>query len=703
VLGIGWAGARVANAALPATFSPNAFLQIGSDGSIVLFSKNPDIGQGEKTSLPQIVAEELDVDWRKVEVRQGALDLRFGSQFAGGSTAVKSNYAALRKAGAAARAMLIEAAARQWNVPLNACRAELGVVIRSDGKRLSYGELAAAAAALAVPDDPPLKHPKQFSLIGKALMGVDTPAIVRGQAQYGLDARTEGMLVAVIERCPVFGGSLKALDDAAARKVPGVLHVLRMDAAAKPTQMRAGVAVVATNTWAAMQGRKALILEWSAPDGEPDSDERLRAAFNKAIHADGTVLRSDGDTGAAFAACPTVHEAVFEAPFLAHATMEPMNYCADVRADSVEVWGPTQDPGGVQGAAVAITGLPAKAITVRMTRAGGGFGRRLMTDYAYEAIWLSKNLAKPVQVVWTREDDIRHDYYRPAGMHRLKAGLDRNGKLVAWQVCASTTSRGAFSNPTSPPQRTEVFADAFPAGLIPHFKVEYTPVASRVPRGAWRGPGHNVTAWTDECFIDELAALAKQDPVAFRLSILGTGDKVLPFRDHGGPTCSTARLKKVIEVAAAKSGWRTRAPKGQFRGFACHFMFGAYVAEVVTISMKGTGYKVEKVVAVVDCGLVINQSGAHAQVSGGIMDGLSAAMHQAIHIQDGGAVESNFSDYPLLRMHEAPEIEVHFIDSTLAPEGLGEASLPAVAAALCNALFAATGKRIRKLPITLAP
>lgn len=355
----------------------------------------------------------------------------------------------------------------------------------------------------------------------------------------------------------------------------------------------------------------------------------------------------------------------------------------------------------MQSAVIAITGLPAKAITVRMTRAGGGFGRRLMTDYAYEAIWLSKQLARPVLVVWTREDDIGHDYYRPAGMHRLKAGLDRQGRLIAWQVCAATTSRGVFSNPASPPQRTEVFADAFPAGLVAHFRIEYTPVASRVPRGAWRGPGHNVTAWTDECFIDELAALARQDPVAFRLGLLGKGDNVLPFRDHGGPSYSTARLRKVIEVAAARSGWGKRAPKGQFRGFASHFMFGAYVAEVVTVSLTANGYKVDKVVAVADCGRVINRSGAEAQISGGILDGLSAAMHQAIHIADGRTRESNFSDYRLLRIDEAPAIEVHFIDSALAPEGLGEAALPVVAPALCNALYAATGKRIRKLPITL--
>jgi isoquinoline 1-oxidoreductase beta subunit len=338
-----------------------------------------------------------------------------------------------------------------------------------------------------------------------------------------------------------------------------------------------------------------------------------------------------------------------------------------------------------------------------MTRVGGGFGRRLMADYAYEAIYISKAVSKPVQVVWTREDDIHHDYFRPAGMYKIKAGLDENNKLVAWKICASTTSRGVFSNPMEAnPSRTEVFPDGFPAGFVRNFRVEYTPVVSFVPRGAWRAPGHNVTAWIDQSFIDEMALLAGKDPVAFRLEILGDDDKMMPYRDHGGPEYSTARLKNVINLAAEKSNWSKPAPKGIYRGFACHFMFGAYVAEVVTISLSDSNQiKIESVVCVVDCGIVVNKSGAMNQLEGGVIDGLSAALHQAVHIEGGKAKESNFHNYPLLRMKEAPIVDVHLVDSDAHPEGLGEMSLPPVAAALCNAIYAATGKRIRKLPIAL--
>jgi isoquinoline 1-oxidoreductase beta subunit len=382
--------------------------------------------------------------------------------------------------------------------------------------------------------------------------------------------------------------------------------------------------------------------------------------------------------------------------------MEPMNYIADVKADSVEVWGPTQVPGAVRAAAMELTGLSPNKIKVRMTRVGGGFGRRLMADYAWEAIALSKTIGKAVQVVWSREDDIQHDFFRPNGLYHIKAGLDANNKLIAWHCKGSTTSRRAFSGATSSVHETEVFPDGFPAGFVPSFRMEYTPVVSKVPRGAWRAPGHNVTAWLDQTFIDEMAALAGKDPVAFRLEILGEEDKLMPYRDHGGPVYNTARLKNVIRLTAEKSNWDKPAPKGQFRGFAAHFMFGAYVAEVVTISMPNpTTVKLENVTAVVDCGLVINKSGALNQLEGGIIDGLNAALNSAIHIENGKVKESNFNEYKMLRIKDAPTLDVHLVDSDESPEGLGEMTLPPVAAALCNAIFAATGKRIHSLPVTL--
>jgi isoquinoline 1-oxidoreductase beta subunit len=708
VIGIGMLNSKIANASssqAAADFEPNVYLKITSDGKIIVLSKNPEIGQGVKTSMPQIIAEELEVRWEQIEVQTAPLDNRFGSQFAGGSTAINTNFETLRQAGAAAKEMLIEAASRKWGTSLDQCYAQEGFVHRENSSdKLSYAELAADASKLNVRENPKLKDKKDFKIIGKAIPGVDNKAIVTGTVEFGLDARPKGMLVASIERCPYYGGKVKSVDDSAALKITGVEQVIRIDATENPTMMVAGVAVIAKNTWAAFKGRKALKIEWELPQGETESDENLRKQFEKNVNGKGAELRNDGNTEEAFSKCKKVHEAVFEAPFLAHAPMEPMNYIADVKADSVEVWGPTQVPGRVRSHAAAITGIPQNKINVRMTRVGGGFGRRLMADYAYEAVHLSKTISKPVQVVWTREDDIHHDYFRPAGMYKIKAGLDENNKLVAWQINASTTSRGIFSNPNETnPSRTEVFPDGFPAGFVPNFRMEYTPVVSHVPRGAWRAPGHNVTAWIDQSFVDEMAQLAGKDPIDFRLEILGEGNKMMPYRDHGGPEYSTARLKNVIKIVAEKSNWYKPAPKGIYRGFACHFMFGAYVAEVISISLpEPEKIKLESVICVVDCGIVINKSGAMNQLEGGVIDGLSAALHQAIHIEGGKAKESNFNNYPLLRMKDAPTVEVHLVESDEHPEGLGEMSLPPIAAALSNAIFAATGKRIHKLPISLS-
>ncbi len=706
VIGINFLNASLSKGEkMPAgSFEPNAFLRIGSDGKIIIMAKNPEIGQGVKTSLPQIIAEELEVRWDQIEVQQAPLDRRFGAQFAGGSTAIKTNFTSLRKAGAAAREMLIEAASRQWQTSLNNCYASDGFVHKKNSsEKLSYAELAEAASKLELREDPKLKDPKDFKIIGKPISGVDNQNIVTGKAEFGLDARPKGMPVAVVERCPVFGGSVKSVDDSAALKISGVEKVIKLEPTADPTRMVAGVAVIAKSTWTAMKGRKALKIEWQTPDGTPESNETLKADFEKNTSGKGEVLRDDGNVDQQWTNCKKVNEAVYEAPFLAHAPMEPMNYIADVRSDGADLWGPTQVPGSARQLASIITGLSADKINVRMTRVGGGFGRRLMADYAYEAVYLSKELGKPVQVVWSREDDMQHDYYRPNGMFKMKAGIDQNNKLVAWHTYASTTSRYAFRGSSDPAHSTEVFPDGFPAGFVPNFRMEYTPTTSKVPRGAWRAPGHNITAWVDQSFIDEMAILAGKDPVAFRLELLGEEDKEMPYSDHGGPVYSTRRLKNVINVAAEKSNWSTPPPKGMYRGFAAHFMFGAYVAEVVTVSMVGSDkIKIENVVAVCDCGIVVNKSGAVNQIQGGIIDGLSATMNGAINIEGGRARESNFDGYKLMRINEAPTIETHMIESNESPEGLGEISLPSISAALCNAIFAATGKRIRKLPVNLA-
>jgi isoquinoline 1-oxidoreductase beta subunit len=705
-LGISFANAKIVSfndTPDDASFEPSAFLKISSNGRIIIYSKNPEIGQGIKTSFAQIVAEELEVNWNQVEVEQGLLDNRFGAQFAGGSTGIKTNFDALRRAGAGAKEMLIEAAARRWLVSLDKCHASEGHVFQTGtDQKFTYAELAADASKLNARENPALKDRKDYKIIGQSIRGVDNKKIITGSMEFGLDARPVGMVVAVIERCPVFGGKVKSVDDSEALKIAGVEKVVVLEPTKNPTQVVGGVAVIAKSTWAAMKGRKALKVEWDLSGVERESDENLRSEFEKNLSNRGTILRDDGNVDEAFAKCAKVYEATYEAPFLAHVSMEPMNYIADVKADSVEVWGPTQVPGSVRGAAAELTGLPASKIKVRMTRVGGGFGRRLMADYAWEAIALSKQIGKAVHVVWTREDDMRHDFYRPNGMYRLKAGLDSDNKLVAWHLKGSTTSRRMFSGATSSTHETEVFPDGFPAGFIPSFRMEYTPVISKVPRGAWRAPGHNVTAWLDQTFIDEMASLAGKDPVAFRLEILGNEDKLVPYRDHGGPVYSTKRLKNVINLAAGKTNWNSPPATGTFRGFAAHFMFGAYVAEVVTISMTTpTTIKVENVTAVIDCGQVINKSGALNQLEGGIIDGLNAALNSAIHIEDGKVKESNFDQYKMLRMKDAPALDVSLVDSAESPEGLGEMTLPPVAAALCNAIFAATGKRIHRLPVKL--
>ena len=684
-------------------FEPNAFLRIQSDGRIIIISKNPEIGQGIKTSMPQIIAEELDVDWRKIEIHQGILDRRLGAQFAGGSTGIKTNFDVLRKAGAAARAMLLQAASQQWDIPTDQCFTEQGHVVRKGTKqKLTYASLADQAGKLSVPENPRLKDRRDYKIIGKPLPGVDNREIVTGKAEFGIDSKPKGMLVALVERCPVFGGRVKGFDDTATLKINGVERVLKIDPTSDPTQLVSGVAVIAKNTWAAMKGRKALKVEWEYPAGELENDRRLKTAFEKNINTQAGSIREDGNVEQVLKTCKKVHEVIFDVPFLAHAPMEPMNYIADVRADGIDLWGPTQVPGSVKYFAAEMTGVPANKINVRMTRVGGGFGRRLMADYACEAVYISKALSKPVQVLWTREDDIQHDFFRPAGMYKLTGGLDEQNRLVAWDIKASTTSRYEFAGSTDPFHQTEVFPDSFPAGFVPNFRMQYLPVTSPVPRGAWRAPGHNATAWVDQSFIDEMAVQAGKDPIAFRLDLLGEEDRLVPYRDHGGPTYSTKRLKNVIRLAAERSGWNNPAPTGVFRGFACHFMFGAYVAEVISISMQDQKMILEKALAVVDCGLVINPGGARNQMEGGIIDGLSAALHQSIHISGGKATENNFNEYKLLRMKDAPDIEVYLVDSEEPPEGLGEMTLPPVAAALCNAIRAATGKRIKSLPINLS-
>ena len=677
-----------------------AFIRIDPDGAVTIFAKNPEIGTGVKTSLPMILAEELDADWNRVRVEQAPLDARFGDQFTGGSTGVWQNWDELRRAGAAARAMLVAAAAARWHVEAGSCRTEAGMILHEpSSRRLRYGEVAAEAARLPVPQGAPVKNPAQFRIVGKPAGGVDNPKVVTGQLTYGLDVRMPGMLYAAVAR-PPFGATLVRFDAALALEVPGVRRVISIDPLPNPIELGAGVAVVAENTWAAFRGREALVVEWDQSTSSSESTAAIVTRCRELASRPGTVLRNDGEVDRALGLAAHVLEADYEVPFLAHAPMEPVNCTAWVHEGTCLVHGPMQDPGGVQELAAKVAGIPRGRVTVRMARSGGGFGRRLMSDYAAEAAFLSKATNAPIQVVRSREDDLRNDFYRPAGLHRLRGGLDGNGKIIAWSHRLANTSRYAYARNGRPPESSELYRDDPPAGMVPNFRLEYANVATAIPTGAWRATLHSSNAFAVQSFVDELAHAAGRDPLAFRLDLLGA-DRELPYADHGGPVLSTARLKSVLQLAAEHAGWGSAPPAGVGRGIAGHFTFSGYVAVVAEVSVDAGAIKVRRLVAAVDCGTVVNPSGARAQVEGAMLDGLQAALRGEITVERGRVKQGNFNEYRLLRMPEIPQLEVHFAPATRPPAGLGEPAVSPVAPAVANAVFAVTGKRLRMLPLRL--
>ena len=676
-----------------------AFIEIETDGRVTIAAKNPEIGTGTKTALPMIVAEELDVPWRQVKVVQAPLDRAFGPQFTGGSTGVMENWTALRRAGAAARYALVSVAATRWRVEPSACRTEQGVVVHgATGRRLAYGDLAADAVSAQVPDQVPLKRVEDFRIIGTRVPNVDVAPIARGAQQYGIDVVRPGMVIATITHAP-FGTRVASVNEAKALAVPGVRRVLRIAPRDNPIELREGVAIIADNTWAAFEGKRALEVAYTDPNAAESSSASLEAAFRAGLERPGQRIRDDGDVDAALASAAKTLDVVYEIPFIAHVPMEPVNYTADVRGDRVELWGPTQDPGDARDLAAQVVGVPAANVTVHMERCGGGFGRRLMVDYAAEAAYLSKAVGAPVKVVRSREEDLQHDYYRPAGMHRVRAGLDARGTPVAWAQHLANTSRYAFAlRPDA--VKSELYRDDFPAQCMPNVRLEYTPVASVVPTGAWRATLHAANAFVVQSAVDELAHLAGHDPVSFRLAMLGSPRR-LRYADHGGPVFDTGRLAGVLRLAAERAGWTKPVPRGRGRGIAAHFTFGSYVAHVAEVSVDASGRpRVHRIVAAVDCGQLVNLSGAEAQVQGGVIDGLSSALFGQITVDSGRVRQSNFNDYRLLRMREAPSIEVHFVRSPEPPSGLGEPPVSPVAPAVANAIFSLTRNRIRRLPLS---
>ncbi len=658
------------------TFEPNAWLRIEPDGSVIVTLGKVEMGQGVHTALPMILAEELDADWKKVRAEQGDAHEKYGRMSTGGSASVRTNWEVLRKAGAAARQMLISAAAAAWSVSEKECRTEQGFVIHTSGKRMSYGELAPLAAKLTPPQNPTLKDPKDFKLIGKPTPRLDSPEKVTGRAIFGIDVKVPNMLVAVVERCPVFGGKVKSVDDKAARKMPGVKHIL---------QIKSGVAVVADGYWHAMQARAALKIKWDEGDFARQSSAQIRKTREALAQGKGAVAKSVGDAYSAIAkAKKALTNVVYEVPYLAHAPMEPPAAVASVSAERCEIWASTQVPDRVQTLAAEITGLPKDKVIVHTTFLGGGFGRKLYPDYIVEALEISKAIQAPVKVIWSREDDIQHDLYRPATYNVFSAALNEQGEIAAW----AHKIVGDALNASHPKDKVEGAAVEGAQNLpyrIPNLHVEWVMHNPGVPTGAWRSVGSSQNAFVTESFIDELAYLAGKDPFEFRRNLL-----------------ENKRLKAALELAAEKAGWGKPLPAGVYRGIACHESFRSYVAEVAEVSVdKKTGeVKVHRVVVAIDCGLVVNPLSAAAQMEGGVIDGLSCVFKRAITIKNGRVEQSNFGDYDALRMHEAPKVEVYFVPSTDAPTGTGEPGLPPALPAVCNAIFAATGKRIRKLPVS---
>ncbi len=692
------------------------FVEIQRANKVIIGVAQPEIGQGVRTSLPMLVAEELDVEWSDVSISQMPLGIvktadgftwKYGGQGAGGSTSITDNWDFLREVGATARQMLILAAAQHWGVDTAKCQTEPGVVICDTlGARLSYSELAVAAASLPVQEEKPkLKSPDNYRIIGKPKSVVDAREIVTGKARYGIDTEMPGMSHAVIERCPYLDGRVESFDDSESREVPGVLDVFILEGP-QPGEpyivLATGVVVVATSFWAAMQGRSKLKVNWTRGPHAQESTGSFWAQTRKLLEGKGQIVRDDGDFDAALKRSAKLVTARYELPFISHAPLEPQNCYADVKAESAHIIAPTQMPSGASRAVAAVTGIARENIHVEMTRVGGGFGRRLTNDYVAEAAMISQKTGAPVRLQWSREDDVKHDFYRPSGMHEMTAGVDSSGKIIAWTQRLASASKHYRRANVKPEEMfgPELYVDDFPAHLIDHFRLEWMMVKSGVPRGSWRAPAHTANAFVVQSFIDEIAHATGQDPLQLRFDLYGDS-RDLPYSNHGGPVFNPWRLSRLLKHVTQRISYSANRPKGRAVGIASHFTFGGYAAHAVEVTISDAGeLTIERIVAAVDCGLAINPRGVEAQLQGGTIDGLSTALNLEITVKDGQIEQSNFHDYPLLRMAQVPSlIEAHVLPWGGKPTGMGEMGIPSLAPALTNAIFNASGIRIRKLPI----
>jgi len=678
VLGFSWFGSDAApviinKATIAGDLSFLNYLSIATDGTITIFSPNPELGQNVMTSFPMIVADELDADWSKVKVVQAALDKKFDRQLTGGSGAIPHSWKKLRNAGATARYLLIAAAAKKWNVDAGECTTANSFVIHTKtGNKLSYGELAEEASSIAVPGSVPLKNRKDFKIIGTAVKNVENKNIITGKGIFGLDFYREGMVYAMIQRPPAFGTKIKSVNDAAAKAMPGIIDVVTF---------KNNVAVVGKSTWEVLKARKVLKVEYEK-NGNIESTSDHNQLFASMLKDDkAQVRRKDGDVETAFKNAAKVVTSEYQCPFLPHNPMEPMNFFADVRPDAVELIGATQTPGNARSAVSKLLNIPEDKISVTITRLGGGFGRRLQADYVVEAAELSSIIKKPVKLIWSREDDMTGGSYRPAVRYRFEAALDASGNLIGYKL------RGAGINAGNPTKENN-----FPSGSVDDLLIDSVNYQSPITTGPWRAPVTNFLAFAEQSFIDEVALAAGKDPVQFRLDLLQKA-RTKPVGTVG---YNIDRMETVIKTAAEKSGWGTK--KNVSQGFSVYFSHQSYVAQVAEVIMKDGKPVVKKVYAVSDCGEVINKSGALQQVMGAIVDGYGHAMFGKLSFKDGIPEQANFHQFRMIRMKEIPEVEAHFIDNGIDPTGLGEPALPPTGGAIANAIFKASGIRVKNQP-----
>ena len=675
----------------------NAYVRISPDGNIYIYAKNPEIGQGVKTSLPMIIAEELDAAWADVVVEQSPIAEIYGRQFAGGSMAIPTNWMAMRQAGGAVRAMLVEAAAKRWKVSANTLRTEDSKVFNANGDSLSYGELANDAAREKVPAAASLtlKEVKDFKLLGTRVTGVDNMSLVTGKPLFGIDQQLPGMVYASYTKCPAYGGKAMSANLDEVKALPGIKDAFILEGNGKQTELASGVAIIGDSTWSIFQANKKLKVQWDNSNCSSDSWTAIVDKSKELAKIDGeTVIAESGDVAAQFAKADNLTiESLYSYQFASHANLEPQNCTASYNDGAIEIWAPSQTPGNIAPGVASLLGISEDKIKINQLRIGGGFGRRLLNDYVFEVAAIAKHVNGTVKLQWSREQDMAHDFYRPAGFHSLTGSVDANGKLAAWQNHFIT-----FTNNGRPVSGGSLGKDEFPALNVDNYRATQTAMPLGTPCYAWRAPGSNCFAWVMQSFMHELAVAAGRDHRDFLLEVMG---EPRWFDEGNARSLNTGRAADVIKLAAEKAGWGKQVPAGHGLGLSFHFCHLGHVAQVAEVSVDANKkLKVHKVTVAADVGPVVNMSGAENQIQGGVIDGFSTMMELEITMENGIVEQSNFHDYRPLRMKNAPQVDVHFLQSDYSPTGLGEPSLPPLAPAVCNAIYAAIGHRVRTLPLT---